>query len=135
MVSYKDIKDRKVILLIEDDDFSSMNSLMLEQNGFNVLQAKDGELGLEFAELYDGVINLVLLDVLMPKKDGFEVLAEIRKRNILRGVPIVMLTNLDSPKDREHAQSLGAVAYFVKAHHTPRQILEKVREMAIGVVV
>ncbi|OGD32161.1 hypothetical protein A3C91_03390 [Candidatus Azambacteria bacterium RIFCSPHIGHO2_02_FULL_52_12] len=128
MSGYKDIKDRKVILLVEDDeDFSFMNSLLLEQNGFNVLQAKDGELALELAELYDGVIRLVLLDVLMPKKDGFEVLAELRKRNILKNIPVFMLTNLDNPKDREHAQRLGAEAYLIKSNFTPRQILEKVQ--------
>ncbi len=128
MSGYKDIKERKVVLLVEDDeDFLTMNSLMLEQHGFNVLLAKDGQLGLEFARLYDGVIGLVLLDVLMPKKDGFEVLAEVRERNILKGIPIFMLTNLDNLKDQEHAQRLGADAYLIKANFTPRQILEKVQ--------
>lgn len=130
MGQYKDIKDRKVILFIEDDDdFSSMNSLMLEQNGFNVLQAKDGEVGLELARLYDGVIRLVLLDVLIPKIDGFEVLAELRKERLLETVPIFMVTNLDSPHDRESAEKLGISAYLVKAQHTPRQILERVQSI------
>lgn len=133
MSGYKDIKDRKVVLLVEDDeDFSSMNSLILEQNGFNVLQAKDGELGLELAELYDGVIQLVLLDALMPKKDGFEVLTQLRKRNILKDIPVFMLTNLDNAKDREQAHRLGADAYLIKANFTPRQMLEKVQTVLVN---
>lgn len=128
MSGYKDIKDRKVILFIEDDDdFSSMNSLMLEQSGFNVLQAQDGEVGLELARLYDGVIRLVLLDILIPKKDGFEVLSQLRRERLLDAVPVFMVTNLDSPHDRESAEKLGVAAYLVKADHTPRQILERVQ--------
>lgn len=118
-----------VVLLIEEDEHSSSaNARMLEQYGFGVLRARDGELGVELAELYHDTIGLVLLDVLLPRKDGFEVLEELREKKNFKHIPVFMCTNLDDAEDKARATQLGAAEYLIKSQTTPAEVLRKVAE-------
>ncbi len=114
------------ILLIEDDpDLTLMYKTKLEADGFIVSVAEDGKAGLR--AIRDIKPDLVLLDILIPKKDGFDVLAEKSKCKILevKNIPVVVLTNLASPLDIEEGRRLGARDWWVKAYNTPSEVSQK----------
>jgi DNA-binding response OmpR family regulator len=116
------------VLIIEDDSFiSDMYRLKLEAEGFVVAVAEDGEKGLE--QLGKEKPDLVLLDVVMPKMDGFAVLQSVKGNPQLQDVPVVLLTNLGQKDSVEKGLKLGALDYIIKAHFTPSEVVEKVREI------
>ena len=117
----------KKILLIEDEAMLlEMYTLKFSEGGFKVIQAKDGESGLELAKKEKP--TLILLDIIMPKLDGFAVLKRLKENEITKDIPIILLTNLGQDEDIKKGLALGAVDYFIKANHTPTQIVEKVKE-------
>jgi DNA-binding response OmpR family regulator len=118
----------KKILLVEDDQFiSEMYTNKLQSEGFEIFLAKDGqEAIIKTTEIKP---DLVLLDIVLPKKDGYEVLSEIKKNPDLAEVKVAMLTNLGQPDEIEKGMQSKADAYLIKAHSTPSQIVEKVKEM------
>ena len=73
--------------------------------------------------------TLILLDVMMPKKNGFDVLRQVKQNEKLKNVPVVMLTNLAGESDAEKALSLGAVLYLVKSQYDPKEVVNKVKEI------
>jgi DNA-binding response OmpR family regulator len=105
--------DGKSIMIIEDDRFlSSLMKARLEKDGFTVIQAFDGQ---EAIQLFrESVPNLIILDLIMPKVTGFEVLQTISLMPQLTKVPVVILSNLAQDSDIEKARQLGAKEYFVK---------------------
>jgi CheY-like chemotaxis protein len=106
---------QKRILLVEDDRFLRRAcEASLAQRGFIIITAVDGEEGLRLAksELFD----LILLDLLMPKKPGIEVLTELKACAGTRDIPVVILSNSSRGDDKERAVELGAVGYYVKAN-------------------
>ena len=104
----------KTLLLVEDDPFlSSLLKTRLANEGFIVLYAGDGEVALE--TLKKEKPDLMLLDLILPKKSGFEVMEAIQSDPQLNRVPIVIITNLGQDSDIARGKELGAVAYFVKA--------------------
>jgi len=117
------------ILLVEDDvAVSQMYQRKLEAAGYEVKLAQDGEAG--WQELETGKRpDLVLLDILLPKKDGFEILRDIRKSSELLDLKVMMLTNLGQRVDKEEAYRLGADKYVVKALITPKELLIKIENM------
>ncbi len=105
--------DASKILIIEDDHFlSSILKTRLGREGFNVVQAFDGEEGLE--KLRSEKPGLILLDLIMPKKSGFEVLEAISMDPELNKIPVLIASNLGQDSDIEKAKSLGAIEYYVK---------------------
>ncbi|MFC1632646.1 response regulator transcription factor [Patescibacteria group bacterium] len=115
------------ILLIEDDSFlSSMYVTKLEISGFDVEAAEDGETGLEKVKSYSP--DLVLLDIILPKMSGFEVLESIRKDDAYKDIPVIMLTNLSQRDDVERGLDLGAQDYLIKAHFTPSEVVTKIKK-------
>ncbi len=117
------------ILLIEDDPFlSSLLKNKLQKEGFDVLHAKDGDEALNFLKTEE--IDLSLLDIILPKKSGFEVLEEIRNDPQLqsRNVPVIIISNLGQPEDVARGLRLGAVAYFVKAKTSINDLVQKVKD-------
>ena len=116
----------KKILLIEDDR-SLQNALseMLSQEGYQTISALDGEEGVKKAE--EDKPDLIILDIILPKKDGYEVLAEIKKGNS-KDIPVLILTNLEEVHDVQKAISLGATTFMVKSDFSLKDILEKVKE-------
>ena len=116
------------ILLAEDDRFlRKAAEAQLRQHGFTVVAAVDGEeaLGLARAERPD----LVLLDLIMPKMQGFEVLRRLKADALTAGIPVVVLSNLGQDRDVQQARELGAVAYFIKAHLSLHELVQRVSEV------
>ena len=115
----------KKILFIEDEEAlqRSMGD-MLEQNGYEVIRALDGESGLEMAK--KEAPDLILLDLILPKKNGFEVLEEIKKDQSAKNIPVIVLTNLEGSAEIERALSLGATTYLVKANYKLDDVLNKI---------
>ncbi len=106
--------DSKKVLLIEDDPFlSSLLKNRLVHEGLMVLHAKDGEEGIKFIK--ENQVQLVLLDLILPKKSGFEVLEAIRQDPQMQNAPVIIISNLGQPEDVQKGQELGAVEYFIKA--------------------
>lgn len=116
------------ILIIEDDDFlSSMYVSKFEKSGFQVEVATDGKEGLE--KIKKGRPDLVLLDIVLPRLDGFEILKKIKEEPELKAIPVILLTNLGQKNEVEKGLSLGADEYIIKAHFTPTAVVAKVKEV------
>lgn len=116
------------VLIIEDDSYiSDMYRIKLESEDFEVAIAKDGIVGIKMLEKQKP--DIVLLDVVMPKIDGFSVLKTIKRNPELKEIPIVLLTNLGQKENVEKGFELGADSYIIKAHFTPSEVVEKIKEI------
>ena len=114
------------ILIIEDDRaLQSALVEMLSQEGYETISAYDGQEGMEKAEVEKP--NLILLDLILPKKDGYEVLAEIKKGSD-KNIPVLILTNLEEIDNIQRALDLGAKTFMVKSDFSLRDIIEKIKE-------
>ena len=121
-------KQGPTLLLIEDDKFlRELVTKKLVKEGFTVLEAADGETGL--AMLRQNMPQLLLLDLLLPGMDGFEVLKEIKSDKTVSSIPVVVLSNLGQQEDIDMAHNLGAKDFLVKAKFTPAEIVQKVKEI------
>ncbi|KKT26180.1 MAG: Response regulator receiver protein [Parcubacteria group bacterium GW2011_GWA2_43_9b] len=117
----------KTILLVEDEPtLQKTLSLALTQEGYEVKSALDGEIGLRLAR--ESKPDIVLLDLILPKMDGFEVLDELKKDEATKNIPVIVLTNLESTQDIEKALALGATNYLVKANYDLKDVIEKVKD-------
>lgn len=115
------------VLVVEDDQFlRELLERKLKSEGFAVETAIEGESAL--AKVKSFTPEIVLLDVILPGVDGFSILEQLKADPTLVGIPVVMLTNLGQKDDVEKGMKLGAVGYLVKAHFTPGDIVEKVKE-------
>lgn len=118
----------KKILFIEDERrFQETLGAKLQKEGYEMLAAFDGESGLKMVE--EEKPDLILLDLILPKKDGFKVLEILKAKPELSPIPVIVVTNLESKKDIEKALSLGVRSYLVKASYTLDEIAQKVREI------
>ncbi len=118
------------ILIIEDDKFlRELISRKLNTENFTIAEAIDGESGLKVIK--ESKPEVVLLDLILPGIDGFEVLAKIKDDPMLASVPVIILSNLGQREDVERGLKLGAADYLVKAHFTPNEIVEKVKQVLI----
>ena len=116
------------VLLVEDDSFlRDICYKKLKKEGFNVAAAVNGEEAVKKVGEFNPAI--VLLDIILPAMDGFEVLKEIRahKNRLVKNVPVIMLTNLGQEEDNKKALALGANDYLVKAHFTTEEIINKIK--------
>jgi DNA-binding response OmpR family regulator len=119
------------ILLVEDDQgIALMYHNKLMQAGYQVTVAPDGVTAWRYLQ-DNPAPDLILLDIVMPKKDGFELLKDIRRDAKLKNINVVILTNLSATTDREEGERLGATAYIVKAQTTPAELLETVRKLLV----
>ncbi len=116
------------VLIVDDDSFlSSIYATKLELEGFQVLTARDGEEGLKKATEEKPAI--ILLDVLMPKLDGFETLKRLKVDVNTKDIPVIMLTNLGQKEDIEQALQDGAEDYLIKAHFVPAEAVDKIKSV------
>lgn len=116
----------KTILVIEDDKFlRELISQKLMKEGYNVSEAVDGEEGIK--KIKTEKPDLVLLDLILPGIDGFEVLSQKKEDPGLSSIPVIILSNLGQKEDVEKGLKLGAVDYLIKAHFTPGEIIEKIK--------
>lgn len=119
------------ILITEDDPLMSrMYQKIFTFEGYLVQMAANGEEGLEQARSFKP--TLILLDVMMPKMNGLEVLEKLKADPETKAIPVVMLTNLAGQQDAETALSKGAVKYIVKSEYEPKQVADMVKEILAG---
>jgi len=118
----------KTILFIEDEPtIQKTISRYLEEEGYEVKNALDGEIGLETAKKIRP--DLILLDLILPKKDGFEVLKELKRDETTKNIPVITLTNLEEGENIEKVLSLGAAAYLIKANYELEEIVKKIKQV------
>lgn len=115
------------ILIIEDDQFLRLAlEKKLKKEGFEVIVANDGEEGL--AKLITELPDLVLLDIILPKKTGFNFLEDFRKDPNLKAIPVFVISQLGQPEDVEKGLKLGAIEYFVKAKISLDDLVNKIKK-------
>jgi DNA-binding response OmpR family regulator len=120
------MENQKKVLLAEDDKtLLEMYNLKFKESGLNILTVQDGLAALDLAK--KELPDLILLDIMMPKMDGFAVLTELKADAQTSKIPVFMLSNLGQKADIEKGQRLGATDYIVKASMTPSQVLEKIK--------
>lgn len=118
----------KQVMIIEDDHFlSSLVKARLEKDGLSVIQAFDGNQAIEM--LRTAIPNLVMLDLIMPKVNGFEVLKTISLTPGLEKIPVVIVSNLAQDSDIEKAKELGAKEYFVKVKISIDDLVAKIKSL------
>jgi len=116
----------KKILIIEDDKFlRELIVKKLQKEGYDICEAVDGEEGIK--KVKEEKPDLVLLDLILPGIDGFEVLSRTKEDPALSQIPVIILSNLGQKEDVERGLGLGANDYLIKAHFTPGEIIEKIR--------
>ena len=119
------------ILIIEDDALiARMYEAAFKFEKYEVDIAHNGKDGLE--KLKKNRPSLILLDIMMPKMNGIDVLREMKADPRYKGIPVVMLTNLSGSKDIEEALSLGAVKYIVKSKYKPKEVVAQIKEILAG---
>ena len=117
---------QRIIMVIEDDPFlSSILKARLEKDGFTVIQAFNGEEAL--TKLRETTPGLVILDLIMPKMSGFEVLQSISIDPQLNKIPVVVVSNLGQQGDVDKAKGFGAVDYFIKMRMSIDELIVKIK--------
>lgn len=120
--------DKKTILLCEDDQMlHTMYIQKFTKEGYEVLSAYNGAEGVQMTEEHKP--DIVLMDIIMPKMDGFAALKKIKKSGSTKDIPVVLLTNLGQAEDIEKGRELGAADYFIKANNTPQEVVNKVKQV------
>lgn len=114
------------ILVVEDETFLvKIYSVKLKKEGYDVTLATDGEEAIKMAA--ETKPDLILLDLILPKLNGFEALEEIRKNASLKKTPVIVLSNLGQEEDIKRAESLGATDYLVKANFSIQDVVSKIK--------
>ena len=117
----------KRILFIEDESALQKNlSDLFSQEDYETISALDGEIGLSLAK--NKKPDLILLDLILPKASGFDVLKNLKEDKDTKNIPVIVLTNLESMGDIEKALALGATTYLVKSSYSLDEVLEKVKK-------
>lgn len=121
----------KKILVVEDDRFiANAYRIKMVKAGFEVKMAMDGDEALEALTTF--IPDIILLDLILPKIDGFSVLEEIKKSDTYKNIPVVVTSNLGQQEDINRAMSLGAVDYVIKSDITLENLIAKVNNVLRG---
>ncbi len=113
------------ILIVEDDRFlRELISRKLQTENYQICEAIDGEEGVRAAKAEKP--DLVLMDLILPGIDGFEALTRIKQEKETAAIPVIILSNLGQKEDIERGLKLGAADYMIKAHFTPKEVVEKI---------
>ena len=124
------MEEGKVILLVDDDlTLREMYEERFKAEGFDIIQASNGEEAIKKAK--ENKPNVILLDIMMPKINGFDVLKELKADPELKEIPVIVLTALIQDVDRVQGKKLGAVDYIVKSETMPGEVITKIQN-AIG---
>lgn len=119
----------KKILVAEDDQFlGNAYHSALTKAGFDVVLARDGIEALNALRV-DTQIGLLLLDLVMPNKGGMETLRDIRRNPLTKELPVMVVSNLDRPENREEALAAGANDYFVKSNISIKELISRVKKI------
>jgi len=117
----------KKILFVEDESaLQKTFGETLRQRGYDVISALDGEAGLRMVKIKKP--DLILLDLILPKMSGFEVLKKIKEDKEIKDIPVIVLTNLEQMEDVDRVIALGATTYLVKTKYTLDEVVEKIEK-------
>jgi len=120
-------ENKPKILIIEDDQrINKVYMAKLSVEGITVMTALDGEEGLR--KIYSEKPDLILLDLMLPRKSGFDILKEIKADPKVKDIPVIILSNLAQEKEIEQGLALGAVDYLVKTDYSIQQVMEKIKK-------
>ena len=115
------------ILIIEDEEIiSELLQKKLEKEGYEITRAGDGVEGLE--KMKEAKPDLILLDIVMPKKGGFEVMEEMIKNKELKSIPVIVISNSGQPVELNRAKELGATDWLIKTEFDPQEVIKKVKK-------
>jgi len=118
----------KKILLIEDDPFLvDIYSTKLKEVGYSVIAIKEGKEIMKI--LREEKPDLILLDIVLPYIDGWQILKEIKRKEDFRDIKVIILSNLSQKEDIEKGLKMGADRFLVKAHYTPSEIVEEIKKI------
>lgn len=122
-------KDNKPhVLLVEDDVFlSGIYQKKFEMEGYKVTTVDNGEKVLPEAK--KKMPDIIMLDILLPKMDGFTVLSKLKEDEQVKNIPVILLTNLGQKDDVEKGLQMGAVDYLIKAHFKPSEVVDKIKSV------
>ena len=115
----------KVLIVDDERGVLKMYSEFLTTSGIEVLQAVDGQTGIRLAK--DQKPDVILLDIIMPKYNGLDVLKDIKADAEIKDIPVFLLTNLPQESSGDKAKALGAAGYLVKAEYEPKMVLDVIR--------
>ncbi|MFA6365255.1 MAG: response regulator [Candidatus Paceibacterota bacterium] len=119
------------ILIVEDEQaLAKVLEEKLIKSGFEAKIAGDGEAALYAADVFKP--EMILLDLILPKKDGFEVLKELKANPSLASIPVIVLSNLGEDENLKKAFALGAKDYFVKSQHPINEIIDKIKNIRVS---
>jgi DNA-binding response OmpR family regulator len=125
----------KTILLVEDDPFlTDIYTTKLKEAGFEVEAAEGGEEALEKIRQNNAQRktlwpDLMLLDIVLPRIDGWEILKEIKRDDKLKDLKVIILSNLSQKAEIDKGMALGAIKYLIKAHYTPSEVVEEIKKI------
>ena len=120
-------QDKIKILLVEDDSFLlGMYAAKFELENFKVIMAKDGEKAIRLA--IKEAPDIILLDIILPKINGFEVLRQLKTNSETARIPVILLSNLSQKDEIEQGLKMGAKDYLIKAHFMPSEVVDKIKK-------
>ncbi|OGF73634.1 hypothetical protein A3J56_00645 [Candidatus Giovannonibacteria bacterium RIFCSPHIGHO2_02_FULL_46_20] len=122
-----DTKNKRILFIEDEEALRGAFGETFQRDGYTVFEASDGEDGMLIAK--KELPDLILLDLILPKKSGFEVLKELRKNPDTKHIPVVVLTNLEGSEDVERALAYGATTYLVKANYSLDDLVAKIKSV------
>ncbi len=118
----------KKILILEDEEIIlDLLSDKLSKQGYEITTARNGKDGMDMME--KEIPDLLLTDVIMPEKNGFDVISEMRQNELLRNVPVIIISNSGQPVEIDKAKALGVLDWVIKTEFDPQEIIEKVKQV------
>jgi DNA-binding response OmpR family regulator len=118
----------KKVLIVEDDGFlQGLEAGKLEKEGYEVITASTGEQAMK--QIHEPDINIILLDLMLPDFDGFELLQNIRTIEVLKNIPVIVFSNLSEEKDVKKSKELGATDFMVKSNFTLEELIQHIKNI------
>ena len=117
----------KKILMVEDEEIMiDLLQRKIAQEGYEIKVARNGEEGL--AAMKEEKPDLVLLDIIMPKMGGFEVMEKMQEDKDLKKIPVIVISNSGQPVEIDRAQKMGAKDWLIKTEFDPQEVIEKIKK-------
>ncbi len=114
--------EKSHILMVEDDRlFADIHVQKMHEHDLHVTHVTNGEDAMR--KLESETLDLILLDICLPGRDGFSILKDIRKHELGKDIPVIMLSRLSAKEDIDRAFQLGATEYMIKSQHTPEDVV------------
>lgn len=118
----------KKVLIIEDDSFlQGLEAGKLKKEGFNVITASTGEDALN--KINEPEVAIILLDLILPNFDGFEILEKIKTTESTKNIPVIVFSNLSEEKDMKRSKELGASEFMVKSNFTLEELIDRINNI------